>query len=127
MEWLTCLVAMNKLIAAVLGLGLASVWMLGLAYNGPAWLVWPDAAAALVALGVTGMVDTGDVAGMVTWPLIGVTLFGLWLFGLGSHTRWLAWLNLLFACGFFALTAITVLRAAGLPRRLHRHDVPAHA
>jgi hypothetical protein len=126
--WLTCLLAMNRLIAAALGLGLVTVWMLGLAYNGPNWLVWPDAAAALVALGVTGMLESGDVAGMTTWPLLGVTLLGLWLFGLGSHARWLAWLNLLFGLGFLALTALTVLRASGLPARLRqRRHLHAHA
>jgi hypothetical protein len=118
---------MYRLIAAVLGLGLVTIWMLGLAYDAPAWLVWPDAAAALVALGVTGMVESGDVAGMVTWPLLGISLFGLWLFGLGSQARWLAWLNLLLGLAFLALTAVAALRAAGLPERLHRRHLHAHA
>ena len=125
--WLTCLLAMNRMIAAALGLGILTVWMLGLAYDGPAWLVWPDAAAALIALGVTGIVESGDMAGMATWPLLGVVLVGLWLFGLGSHARWLAWLNLVVGCGFLALTAVTLLPASELAARRHRRHVHAHA
>ena len=119
---------MNRLIAVALGLGLTTIWMLGLAYNAPTWLIWPDAAAALIALGVSGMVDSGDVAGLTTWPLLGVTLVALWIFGLGSHTRWLAWLNLLFGLAYLALTAVTALRASGFPERLHRRrQLHAHA
>jgi hypothetical protein len=114
---------MNKLVTAALGLGLVTIWILGLAYNGPAWLIWPDAAAALVALAATGMVEGGDLAGLTTWPLVGVTLCALWLFGLGSDARWMAWVNLVLGLGFLALTGVTLLQAAGLPRLSHRRDV----
>jgi hypothetical protein len=114
---------MNKLVTAALGLGLVTIWMLGLGYNGPAWLIWPDAAAALVALAATEMVEGGDFAGLTTWPLVGVTLCALWLFGLGSDARWLAWLNLVLGLGFLALTGVTLLRTVGLPRLSHRRDV----
>jgi hypothetical protein len=111
------------LVTAALGLGLVTTWTLGLAYNGPAWLIWPDAAAALVALAATGMVEGGDLAGVTTWPLVGVTLCALWLFGLGSDAHWMAWLNLVLGLGFLALTGVTLLRAAGLPRLSHRRDL----
>ena len=47
--------------------------------------------------------------------------------GLGSHARWLAWLNLVVGCGFLALTAVTLLPASELAARRHRRHVHAHA
>ena len=102
---------MERIVAAALGLGLTALWVLGLSYDGPSWLVWLDGAAALIALAGVAMVGTTDMAGVTTWPILTLVLFALWLFGLAvGAPPWLAWLNFLVGCGFLALTAAFALR-----------------
>jgi len=101
---------MPRFLAALLGVGLAGLSIYGYSYGAPAWFFWAQAATALIALGGVAVLRADDFAGVATLPLLGVVLFAVWLFSLGSHTpSWLRWLNLVAALGFFAATLIAIV------------------
>jgi hypothetical protein len=87
-------------------------WSLGLAYRAPSWLIWVDGGAAVVGLVGVALLFTPEVTGLATWPLLVMALFAAGLFGLGSRTPWLAWINFALAFGYLGLTAWAVLRPA---------------
>jgi hypothetical protein len=101
---------MPRILAALLGLGLAGLSIYGYSYGAPGWFYGAQAAAALIALVGAATMSTDEFAGVVTLPLLGFGLLAVWLFSLGGHTpAWLRWLNLLAAAGFFAATLIAIV------------------
>jgi hypothetical protein len=112
-------------VAALLGSGLAVLWMFAIGYSATSWLTWTVLGCAAVALAGLGPAATPELLGVGTWPLVGVVLISAWLFAMAAGaTRWLTWLSLGFGLAFvvlsFAFTA--AISNVGLrPHRLHRH------
>ena len=110
---------MPRILAALLGIGLAGLSIYGYTYGAPTWFFAAQGAAAVVALCGAAVLRTEDFVGFTTLPLVGVLLVAVWLFSLGSHTpAWLRWLNLLVALGFFATTLISIVPEG---HRFHLH------
>jgi hypothetical protein len=112
--------------AALLGVILASAWMVGWETGASAWLVWTDLFVACVALGGLGPAATEELSGIATWPFAGLLLFGAWWFGLRfGATSWLNWLNLGVSCAFLLLTVGYTL-ASNAIIHLHFHHALHH-
>ena len=113
--------------AALLGSGLAAVWMFAIGYGATSWLSWTVLGCAIVALAGLGPAAMAEMPGVGTWPLVGVVLIAAWLFAMaGGATRWLAWLSFAFGLAFVALsTAFTV--ASSQLDLLHRHGLHRRA
>ena len=103
--------------AALLGSGLAVLWMFAIGYGATSWLTWTVLGCAAVALAGLGPATTPELLGVGTWPLVGVVLISAWLFAMAAGaTRWLAWLSLGFGLG-----------VRGSVRRLHGGEQHAGA
>jgi hypothetical protein len=118
--------------AALLGSGLAVIWMFAIGYGATSWLSWTVLGCALVALAGLGPAATTEMPGVGTWPLVGLVLIAAWLFAMaGSGTRWLAWLSLVFGCAFVALSVASTLASSQLDlfhrHGLHRRPLPGRA
>jgi hypothetical protein len=110
-------------VAALLGSGLAVVWMFAVGYGHSGWLSWTVLAAAFVALAGLGPATMDTLAGVATWPFVGVVLISAWLFALAvGATPWLAWLSFLFGCAFVILSvAFTMASSHHALFDRHRH------
>jgi hypothetical protein len=92
-------------VAALLGLALAVAWMFGWGYGASGWMVWTDFAAAVVIFAGLGPAAMDDEPGVATWPLVGLVLMAVWMFGLAvGATAWLTWLSFGLGCAFLLLT-----------------------
>jgi hypothetical protein len=108
-------------VVALLGSGLAVIWMFALGYHATAWLSWTVLGCAAVALAGIGPAAIAEMPGVGTWPLVGLVLIAAWLFAMaGGATRWLAWLSCAFGCAFVALS-VTFTAASSQLDLLHRH------
>ena len=82
-------------VAALLGSGLAVIWMFAVGYHATSWLSWTVLGCAVVALAGLGPAAMAEMPGVGTWPLVGTVLISAWLFAMAvGATRWLAWLSL---------------------------------
>ena len=64
--------------AALLGSGLAVLWMFAIGYGATSWLTWTVLGCAIIALAGLGPATTPELLGIGTWPVVGVVLiFGL--------------------------------------------------
>jgi len=108
---------LHRLVAAALGVGLLAFWVLGSAYGAPEWMSYGYLALGIVVLAGLGALRTRDTAGIATWPLAGVFLLALWLFGIRGEARWMAWLSFMFGLAFIALTVAFTLHPLQLRRR----------
>ena len=114
-------------VAALLGSGLAVIWMFAVGYHATSWLSWMVLGCAVVALAGLGPAATADMPGIGTWPLVGTLLISSWLFAMAvGATRWLAWLSLGFGVAFVVLSVAFTAESSKLellPHRLHRHHL----
>ena len=92
---------MIRILPAFLGLGLATLWVVGLSVDATVWLTWAAGIAATLALAAVGLVPerhSSLVAGAAL-GLIALALAGLWVVGLATHaTPWLTWWTFVAAC-----------------------------
>ena len=111
-------------VAALLGSGLAVLWMFAIGYSATSWLTWTVLGCAAVALAGLGPAATPELPGVGTWPVVGVVLISAWLFAMAANaTRWLAWSSLGFGLAFVVLSvAFTagISNVGLLPHRLRR-------
>ena len=111
-------------VAALLGSGLAVLWMFAIGYGATSWLTWTVLACAAVALAGIGPASTPELLGIGTWPVAGVVLISAWLFAMASGaTRWLAWLSFGFGLAFVILSVAFTAASSTLgllPHHLHR-------
>ncbi len=113
--------------AALLGSGLAVIWMFAVGYHATSWLSWTVLGCAVVALAGLGPAAMAEMPGVGTWPLVGTLLISAWLFAMAvGATRWLAWLSFCFGFAFVVLSVAFTAESSNLellPHRLHRHHL----
>jgi hypothetical protein len=108
-------------LAALLGSGLATVWMFAVGYGHSGWLSWAMLACAAIAFAGIGPAATEEMSGISTWPFVGVVLLATWLFALAvGATSWLAWSSFAFGCAFVILSIVFTVKSSHL-ELLHRH------
>lgn len=93
--------------ALLVGIGLAALWIAGLATGATSWLVWLDGAAALVSFAIAGAVpEDAPIEGKsIPALIVTVGLFALWTVGLALRaTMWLTWLTFVAACAYVVIT-----------------------
>jgi hypothetical protein len=110
---------MLRLIPAALGLGLATMWVIGMSVDATVWLVWFVGIAAALSFATVGLIPERAAAPVaaICLGLVAGGLFVLWLVALATAaTPWLAWWTFVAGC----LTALTAGGAAiqGLLDRL---------
>jgi hypothetical protein len=121
---------MIRLAAAALGTLVLTVWALGVSYGAPEWLIWGNFTIGTIVIVTLGTLRTSDFVGFATWPMAGMVLVAMWLFGLharGSHV--FAWLDLVLGAGLWSITiaeltegvSIRSFRPHGGPSGLHLH------
>ena len=97
---------------ALLGLGLALLWVIGLSVNATAWLTWLDAMAATISFATAAVVPERRGSLWAAFCLGGLAtgLLGLWVVAIASHaTPWLTWWTFV-----AALSAALIAAGAGL-------------
>ena len=102
---------MIRVVAAMIGLGLAVLWIVGMSVDATVWLTWTDGIAAALTLATVGIIPERHSSAWAALCLGAITagLFVLWLVGLARHaTSWLTWWTFVAAC----LTAAAALGAA---------------
>jgi hypothetical protein len=108
-------------VAALLGSGLAVVWMFAIGYHASSWLSWTVLGCAVVALAGLGPAAMADMPGVGTWPLVGAVLMSGWLFAMAvGATRWLAWLSFGFGFAFLVLSFAFTAESSNLELLHHR-------
>lgn len=101
---------MGRVFAALLGVTLVVVWVLGLIYHAPRWLVWSDAGVAFITLAGLAAEGSSGMEGVVTWPFAGVGLWVVWLFARVTRAPgWITWLNFGLGCAFVIITVTLFL------------------
>jgi hypothetical protein len=103
---------MVRIFPALLGIGLAALWTVGMSVDATTWMIWVDGAAALFLFASVGVIPDRRSSGWAAFCLgaIAAGLFGCWAIGFGSGaTAFLTWWTFVAAC----LTALTAV-AAGL-------------
>ncbi len=107
--------------AALLGSGLAVVWMFAIGYHATSWLSWTVLGCAVVALAGLGPATMVEMPGVGTWPLVGSVLISAWLFAMAvGATRWLAWLSFGFGLAFVVLSFAFTVESSDLELLHHR-------
>jgi hypothetical protein len=90
---------MLRIAPVFLALGLAVLWVIGLAEQSTVWLTWAVGALALPTLATTGLVPerrAGPWAALCL-ALVAVALLAVWLVGWRSGADpWLTWWTLVF-------------------------------
>jgi len=85
---------MFRYLPALIGLGLATLWVVGLAVDATVWLTWSVGALAPLCATTVGLVPErrgSALAALCLLALSGAEL-GLWMVGLGCEaTPWLTW------------------------------------
>jgi hypothetical protein len=108
--------------AALLGSGLAVIWMFAVGYHATAWLSWTVLGCAVVALAGLGPSAMAEMPGVGTWPLVGVVLLAAWLFALAvGATPWLAWLSFAFGLAFVIVSVAFTAASSNLALLHQRH------
>lgn len=117
--------------AALLGSGLAVIWMFAIGYSATSWLSWTVLGCAVVALAGLGPAAMAEMPGVGTWPLVGVVLMAAWLFAMAvGATTWLAWLSFGFGFAFVFLSVAFTAASSNLAllhNGLHRHHLHGRA
>ena len=109
-------------LAALLGSGLAVVWMFAVGYGATSWLSWTVCGCAIIALAGLGPAAIAEIPGVGTWPLVGVVLLAAWLFALAvGATPWLAWLSFGFGLAFVVLSVAFTAASSNLALFHQRH------
>ena len=109
-------------LVALLGSGLAVVWMFAIGYHATAWLSWTVLGCAVVALAGLGPAAMAEMPGVGTWPLVGVVLLSAWLFALAvGATAWLAWSSFAFGLAFVTVSVAFTAASSNLALFHHRH------
>jgi hypothetical protein len=100
---------MTRAVPALIGLGLAALWIIGLSVDATVWLTWLVGIAAALAFATVGIIPERQGSPWAALCLGGLTtgLFAMWIVGLACHaTAWLAWWTFVGAC-------LTAVAAAG--------------
>ena len=109
-------------LVALLGSGLAVIWMFAIGYHATAWLSWTVLGCAVVALAGLGPAAMAEMPGIGTWPLVGVVLLSAWLFALAvGATAWLAWLSFAFGLSFVIISVAFTAAGRNLALFHQRH------
>jgi hypothetical protein len=115
-------------VAALLGSGLAVIWMFAVGYQATSWLSWTVLGCAFVALAGLGPAAMAEMPGVGTWPLVGTVLISAWLFAMAvGATRWLAWLSLGFGFAFVILSVAFTVESSSLELLHHRRHAHGRA
>lgn len=102
---------MLRLFPALIGLGLAALWVIGLSVDATTWLTWFDGIGATLAFASVGLIPERRSGLVAAFCLGGLAagLLALWLVGVVRHaTPWLTWWTLVAA----GLTAASAFGAA---------------
>jgi uncharacterized integral membrane protein len=102
---------MLRIFPALLGLGLATLWVIGLSVDATVWLTWCDGIAATLAFATVGIIPErrGSIWAALCLGAIATGLLALWIAGLEEKaTVWLTWWTLVGAL----LAYLTALGAA---------------
>lgn len=113
---------MSRVNAIVLGIGLAVLWIVGLALNATPWLTWLNGVAALCSFGIAALVAPDTPAARQSVPpiLAALGLFAMWIIGLATRsTEWLVWLTFVAGCAY-VLDAVAIV---GQEREPTMHEV----
>lgn len=115
--------------AALLGSGLAVIWMFAIGYQATSWLSWTVLGCAFVALAGLGPAAMAEeMPGIGTWPLVGAVLISAWLFAMAvGATRWLAWLSFGFGLAFVILSVAFTVESSNLELLHHRRHAHGRA
>jgi hypothetical protein len=100
---------MLRLIAAVIGLGLAALWIVGMSVDATVWLTWTVGIGAALSLATVGIIpdQQGSAWAALCLGALASGLLALWIVGLRLNaTAWLAWWT-------FAAALLTGLSAFG--------------
>lgn len=85
---------MLRIVPALIGLGLAALWVVGLCEDATIWLTWCDGIAAALAFATVGLIPDRDSslwAGLCLGALA-AGMFILWLVAVAERaTPWLTW------------------------------------
>lgn len=115
-------------VAALLGSGLAVIWMFAIGYQATSWLSWTVLGCAVVALAGLGPAAMADMPGVGTWPLVGAVLISAWLFAMAvGATGWLAWLSFGFGVAFVILSVAFTVESSNLELLHHRRHAHGRA
>jgi hypothetical protein len=85
---------MFRFLPALIGLGLATLWVVGLAVDATVWLTWSVGAIAPLCVATVGLVPArrGSVLAALCLLALSAAELGLWMVGLGwAATPWLTW------------------------------------
>ncbi|HEY8923634.1 MAG TPA: hypothetical protein VIU64_04585, partial [Polyangia bacterium] len=102
---------MLRIFPALLGAGLAILWVIGLSIDATVWLTWIDGIAAALSFASVGLIPErrGSLWAAFCLGLLALGLFVLWMLGLEHRaTPWLTWWTLVAA----ALAGATAVGAA---------------
>jgi hypothetical protein len=102
---------MLRIFPALIGLGLAALWVIGLSVDATVWLTWCVGIAASLAFATVGLIPERNGSAWAGLCLGGLAagLFAGWLIGLaGKATAWLCWWTFVAGC----LTALVAFGAA---------------
>jgi len=115
-------------VAALLGSGLAVIWMFAIGYHATSWLSWTVLGCAVVALAGLGPAAMAEMPGVGTWPLVGTVLISAWLFAMAvGATGWLAWLSFGFGVAFVILSVAFTVESSNLELLHHRRHAHGRA
>jgi hypothetical protein len=92
---------MLRIFPALLGLGLAALWIAGMSEDATVWMTWCDGIAAALCFATVGIIPDRRGSGWAAFCLgaIATGLLAVWVAGLRFHqTPWLAWWTFAAAC-----------------------------
>ena len=92
---------MLRIFPALIGLGLAVLWIVGMSVDAAVWLTWCAGIAAALAFATVGIIPDRNGSVWAALCLGGITagLFALWIIGLATHaTPWLTWWTFVAGC-----------------------------
>jgi len=109
---------------ALIGAGLAVLWVIGMSVDATDWMTWADGAAAALAFATVGVIPARASSAWAAFCLgaIAASLLAVWAVGLATRaTPWLTWWTFVGAC----LTALVAIAVAVQDRidRLRVRDV----
>jgi hypothetical protein len=92
---------MMRAIPALLGLGLATLWIIGMSVDATIWLTWCCGIAAALSFATVGIIPERQSSAWAALCLgaLAAGLFAAWIVGLARHaTGWLTWWTFVAAC-----------------------------
>jgi hypothetical protein len=100
---------MLRIVPAFIGLGLTSLWIVGLSTDATVWLTWLVGIAAMLCFATVGFIPArrGSLLAAFGLGLLATGLLAAWIVGLRfAATPWLTWWA-------FAASLVTGLAAIG--------------